>query len=77
MGKGLCEGRQRVGCVATFGMLRVEKSVAGPHEDWFGGSISDLKAGVNGGLIEAYTSTGVVGQVRVQLLLPSALDTNQ
>lgn len=74
--RGLCEGRQRVGCVATFGLLRVEKSVVGPPKEWFGGSISSLKAGVNGGLIKAYTSTGVVGQVRVQMLLPSALDTN-
>lgn len=37
--------------MVTFGLLRMEKSVVGRPKDWFGGSISSLKTGMNCDLI--------------------------
>lgn len=37
--------------MVSSGLLRMEKSAVEPPEDWFGGSISNLKTGMNCDLI--------------------------
>lgn len=61
--------------MVTFGVLRMEKSVVGPPEDWFRGSISSLKAGMNSDLIQAYKITKMARQMKVQWLLTASFST--